>query len=156
MTALLDGTAIAAHFPVLQRTIDGQRLVYLDSANTSQKPQCVIDAMADFLAHGYGPINRSAYRLAAEATDAYEGARTKLQRFINARRPHEIIFTKNATESINLIVHSWARANMQAGDAVVLTHMEHHANIVPWQMLAAERGIEIRWVPLTADGRLDL
>ncbi|MFM2182045.1 MAG: hypothetical protein RJB61_339 [Actinomycetota bacterium] len=156
MTALLDGTAIAAHFPVLQRTIDGQRLVYLDSANTSQKPQCVIDAMADFLAHGYGPINRSAYRLAAEATDAYEGARTKLQRFINARRPHEIIFTKNATESINLVVHSWARANMQAGDAVVLTHMEHHANIVPWQMLAAERGIEIRWVPLTADGRLDL
>jgi cysteine desulfurase / selenocysteine lyase len=156
VTALLDGTAIAAHFPVLQRTIDGQRLVYLDSANTSQKPQCVIDAMADFLAHGYGPINRSAYRLAAEATDAYEGARTKLQRFINARRPHEIIFTKNATESINLVVHSWARANMQAGDVVVLTHMEHHANIVPWQMLAAERGIEIRWVPLTADGRLDL
>jgi len=156
VTALLDGTAIAAHFPVLQRTIDGQRLVYLDSANTSQKPQCVIDAMADFLAHGYGPINRSAYRLAAEATDAYEGARTKLQRFINARRPHEIIFTKNATESINLVVHSWARANMQAGDAVVLTHMEHHANIVPWQMLAAERGIEIRWVPLTTDGRLDL
>ena len=82
MTSLLDGTAIATHFPVLQRTIDGQRLVYLDSANTSQKPRCVIDAMADFLAHSYAPINRSAYRLAAEATDAYEGARTKLQRFI--------------------------------------------------------------------------
>ncbi|MFM7045982.1 MAG: SufS family cysteine desulfurase [Ilumatobacteraceae bacterium] len=156
MTALLDGTALAAHFPVLQRTIDGHRVVYLDSANTSQKPQCVIDAMADFLAHGYAPINRSAYRLAAEATDAYEGARSKLQRFINARRAHEIIFTKNANESLNLVVQSWARANMQAGDAVVLTHMEHHANIVPWQMLAAERGIEIRWVPLTADGRLDL
>ena len=152
----LDGRALAASFPVLQREINGQPVVYLDSANTSQKPQVVIDAMTHFLEHGYAPINRSAYTLAAEATDAYEGARSKVQRFINARRAHEVVFTKNATESLNLVVRSWAQANMQPGDAVVLTHMEHHANIVPWHMLAAERGIELRWVPLTADGQLDL
>ena len=152
----LDIAKVRAEFPLLRRTIDGAPVVYLDSANTSQKPNVVIDAMADFMRTSYAPINRSAYRLAAEATDAYEGARSKVQRFVNARRSHEIVFTKNATESLNLVVQSWARANMRAGDAVVLTHMEHHANIVPWQMLAAERGIEIRWVPLTDDGRLDL
>ena len=152
----LDIRALRAQFPVLSRRIDDQPLVYLDSANTSQKPLAVIEAMDTFLRTSYAPINRSAYRLAAEATDAYEGARADVRRFVNARRDHEIVFTKNATESLNLVVHSWARANMSAGDAVVLTHMEHHANIVPWQMLAAERGIEIRWVPLTDDGQLDL
>ena len=151
-----DWSAVAADFPVLQRTIDGGRLVYLDSANTSQKPHAVIDAMVDFMRNSYAPINRSAYRLAAEATDLYEGARDKVAAFVNARRSREIVFTKNATESMNLIVQSWGRANLKSGDVVVLTHMEHHANIVPWQMLAAERGIEIRWVPLTDDGQLDL
>jgi len=152
----VDWKAVQADFPVLQRTIDDQRIVYLDSANTSQKPNAVIDAMADFMRTSYAPINRSAYRLAAEATDAFEGARTKVQRFINARKPHEVVFTKNATESLNLIVDTWGEANLRAGDAVVLTHMEHHANIVPWHMLAARKGIEIRWIPLTADGQLDL
>ena len=155
-TASVDWKKVQADFPVLQRTIDDQRIVYLDSANTSQKPNAVIDAMADFMRHSYAPINRSAYRLAAEATDAYEGARTKVQRFINARKAHEVVFTKNATESLNLIVDTWGQANLKAGDAVVLTHMEHHANIVPWQMLAARTGVEIRWIPLTADGQLDL
>ena len=155
-TAGVDWKAVQADFPVLQRTIDDQRIVYLDSANTSQKPNAVIDAMADFMRTSYAPINRSAYRLAAEATDAFEGARTKVQRFINARKPHEVVFTKNATESLNLIVDTWGEANLRAGDAVVLTHMEHHANIVPWHMLAARKGIEIRWIPLTADGQLDL
>jgi cysteine desulfurase/selenocysteine lyase len=155
-TGAVDWKAVRADFPVLQRTIDGAPLVYLDSANTSQKPHAVIDAMADFMRNDYAPINRSAYRLAAAATDAYEGARAKVQRFVNARRANEIVFTKNATESLNLIVGSWGRANLSAGDVVVLTHMEHHANIVPWQMLAAERGIEIRWIPLTHDGELDL
>jgi cysteine desulfurase/selenocysteine lyase len=136
--------------------IDGQRLVYLDSANTSQKPNAVIDAMADFMRNGYAPINRSAYRMAGEATDLYEGARSKVQRFINARSVNEVVFTKNATESINLISQTWGRANLQSGDVVVLTHMEHHANIVPWHMLVAERGIELRWIPLTEDGQLDL
>ena len=152
----LDVTAIRQQFPVLQREINGQPLVYLDSANTSQKPQVVIDAMTTFMEQSYAPINRSAYTLAAEATDFYEGARSKVQHLINARRAHEIIFTKNATESLNLLAYSWGRANLQAGDVVVLTHMEHHANIVPWHMLVAERGIVLRWVPLTADGQLDL
>jgi cysteine desulfurase/selenocysteine lyase len=152
----LDTTAIKAQFPLLQRELNGKPLVYLDSANTSQKPRSVIDTMTHFMEHSYAPINRSAYQLAAEATDAFEGARTKVQRFVNARRAHEIVFTKNATEALNLVAHSWGRANLRAGDAVVLTHMEHHANIVPWQMLASERGIELRWVPLTADGQLDL
>lgn len=155
-TSAVDWARVRADFPVLQRTIDGQPIVYLDSANTSQKPNAVIDAMADFMRTSYAPINRSAYRMAAAATDAYEGARSKVQIFVNARRASEIVFTKNATESLNLIAGAWGGANLRAGDAVVLTHMEHHANIVPWQMLAAERGIELRWIPLTVDGELDL
>ncbi len=152
----LDVTRIRRDFPVLSELINGEPLVYLDSANSSQKPNSVIDAMAGFMRHAYGPTNRSAYHLAAQATDMYEGARAKVATFINARRPSEVVFTKNATESLNLVARSWGSANLSKGDAVVLTHMEHHANIVPWQMLAAERGFEIRWVPLTADGLLDL
>jgi cysteine desulfurase/selenocysteine lyase len=130
----LDVASLRKEFPILEREIDGLPLVYLDSANTSQKPRAVIDAMTRFMEHGYAPINRSAYRLAAEATDAYEGARSRAQRFINARRAHELVFTKNATEALNLVVQSWGRANLGRGDVVVLTHMEHHANIVPWHM----------------------
>ena len=153
---VLDTAAIKQQFPILRREIDGAPLVYLDSANTSQKPAVVIDAMTDFMRHAYAPINRSAYRLAAEATDVYEGARSKVQKFVNARRVHEIVFTKNATESLNLLAYAWGRANLHAGDVVVLTHMEHHANIVPWHMLVAEKGIVLRWVPLTTDGQLDV
>ena len=101
-------------------------------------------------------VHRSVYHIAAEATEAYETARLKVRRFINAPSEHEVVFTKNATEGLNLVAHSWGRANLREGDVVVLTQMEHHANIVPWHMLAAERGIELRWVPLTADGLLDL
>ena len=155
-TTRVDWAAVKADFPVLQRMIDGQRLVYLDSANTSQKPNAVIDAMTDFMRNGYAPINRSAYRMAGEATDLFEGARSKLKRFINARSVNEVVFTKNATESLNLIAQTWGRSNLSKGDVVVLTHMEHHANIVPWHMLVAERGIELRWIPLTEDGQLDL
>ena len=152
----LDTASIKAQFPLLQREINGQPLVYLDSANTSQKPRSVIDSMTKFMETSYAPINRSAYQLAAEATEAYEDARKAVQRFINAPRADELIFTKNATEGLNLVAYSWARANLKRGDVVVLTQMEHHANIVPWHMLAAERGIELRWVPLTIDGLLDL
>jgi cysteine desulfurase/selenocysteine lyase len=152
----VDWAAVRADFPFLDRRIDGEPIVYLDSANTSQKPRQVIDAMSSFMATHYAPINRSAYRMAGEATDAYEGARAAVARFVNAPSADEIVFTKNATESLNLVAASWGRANLQAGDAVVLTHLEHHANIVPWQMLAAERGIELRWIPLTHDGELDL
>ena len=152
----LDTAAIKAQFPLLQREINGLPLVYLDSANTSQKPRSVMDSMTKFMETSYAPINRSAYQLAAEATDAYEDARKAVQRFINAPRADELIFTKNATEGLNLVAYSWGRANLKRGDVVVLTQMEHHANIVPWHMLAAERGIELRWVPLTIDGLLDL
>jgi cysteine desulfurase/selenocysteine lyase len=152
----LDVARIKKDFPVLDLEVDGRPIVYLDSANSSQKPRPVIEAMSRFMETAYAPINRSAYKLAAEATDAYEDARKKAQRFINAPRPHELIFTKNATEGLNLVAYSWGRANLRAGDVVVLTHMEHHANVVPWHILAEERGIELRWVPLTPDGQLDL
>ena len=152
----VDWAAVRADFPVLARQIEDRPLVYLDSGNTSQKPRQVIDAMDEFLRCGYAPINRSAYRLAAEATDRYEGARSTVARFVNARRAEEIVFTKNATEALNLVASSWGGSQLAAGDAVVLTHMEHHANIVPWHMLAERHGIELRWVPLTADGQLDL
>ena len=152
----LDVQAVRKEFPILSREIDGSPLVYLDSGNTSQKPRVVIDAMTTFLEQSYAPINRSSYRLAGEATDAYEGGRRAVARFINAPSVDEVVFTKNATESLNLVTNTWGRANLGAGDVVVLTQMEHHANIVPWQMLAAELGIDIRWIPLTADGELDL
>ena len=155
-TPVFDTAAVKAQFPLLRRTIDGAPLHYLDSANTSQKPQCVIDAMTRFTETSYAPINRSAYRLAAEATDAYEAARAKVARFVNARHADEVVFTKNATEALNVVAQAWGRANLGPGDVVVLTHMEHHANVVPWHMIAAERGIELRWIPLTDDGRLDL
>jgi cysteine desulfurase/selenocysteine lyase len=152
----LDVQAVRKEFPILARMIDDAPLVYLDSGNTSQKPRQVIDAMVEFTEHSYAPINRSSYRIAAEATDAYEGARRAIARFVNAPAADEVVFTKNATESLNLVARSWGAGNLRAGDVVVLTQMEHHANIVPWHMLAAERGIELRWIPLTADGLLDL
>ena len=151
-----DVATIRRDFPVLHRLVNDKPLVYLDSANTSQKPQVVIDALSHFMQTGYAPINRSAYQLAAEATDAFEATRSALATFINAPKCNEIVFTKNATEALNLVIMSWGRANLKAGDTVLLTHMEHHANIVPWHMLVAERGIQLRWVPLTSDGQLDL
>ncbi len=155
-TRTFDTAAVKAQFPLLRRLIDDAPLHYLDSANTSQKPQCVIDTMTRFTETSYAPINRSAYRLAAEATDAFEAARSKVARFVNARHADEIVFTKNATEALNIVAQAWGRAHLDRGDVVVLTHLEHHANVVPWHILAAERGIELRWIPLTADGQLDL
>ena len=152
----LDTAAIKAQFPLLARTIDGAPIHYLDSANTSQKPRAVLDAMTVFAETSYAPINRSAYRLAAEATDAYERGRAAVARFVNAAHADEIVFTKNATEALNVVARAWGGAHLHRGDVVVLTHMEHHANVVPWHQLVAERGIELRWIPLTADGRLDL
>ena len=152
----VDWAAVRADFPILRREIDGAPIVYLDSGNTSQKPRQVLDTMDEFARTGYAPINRSAYRLAGEATDRFEAARSAVARFVNAPQADEIVFTKNATEALNLVASSWGGTNLAEGDVVVLTHMEHHANIVPWQMLAAQRGIEIRWIPLTDDGQLDL
>ncbi len=152
----LDTARIKKDFPILDREINGVRLVYLDSAATSQKPRQVLDAMARYYETCNANVHRSVYHIAGEATEAYETTRLKVQRFINAPSEREIVFTKNATEGINLVAHSWGRSNLHEGDVVVLTHMEHHANIVPWHILAAERGIVLRWVPLTAEGLLDL
>ena len=152
----VDWKRVRDDFPILRREIDGAPIVYLDSGNTSQKPYQVIEAMDAFQRTAYAPINRSAYRLAAEATDRYEQARASVARLINAPRADEVVFTKNATEAINLVASSWGGANLREGDVVLLTHMEHHANIVPWHMLAQSKGIQLRWVPLTPDGLLDL
>jgi cysteine desulfurase / selenocysteine lyase len=152
----VDWKRVRDDFPILRREIDGAPIVYLDSGNTSQKPHQVIEAMDVFQRTAYAPINRSAYRLAAEATDRYEDARAAVARLINAAHADEVVFTKNATEAINLVASSWGGANLHEGDVVLLTHMEHHANIVPWHMLAQTKGVQLRWVPLTPDGQLDL
>ena len=152
----VDWAKVRDDFPILRREIEGAPIVYLDSGNTSQKPRQVIEAMDDFMRTSYAPINRSAYRMAGEATDRFEGARAAVARLINAPQADEVVFTKNATEALNLVVSSWGGVNLGPGDAVLLTHLEHHANIVPWQMLAAKQGFELRWVPLTGDGQLDL
>src|SRR5436305_4895593 len=152
----LDVGAIKQDFPILSREINGKRLVYLDSASSSQKPQAVLDAMDDMYRTYYANIHRGVYAIAEQATAAYEAARRKVARFVNAHAPEEIVFTRNATEGINLVAYSWARANLREGDVIVLSHMEHHANVVPWHILAAERGVELRWIPLTPDYRLDL
>ena len=151
-----DIDSVRREFPMLGRKVGNKPIHYLDSANTSHKPDRVIDAMSRFMRESYSPIGRSSYSLASEASDMYESARAKVAGFINARSPREVVFTKNATESLNLAAQSWGRANLGRGDVVVLTHMEHHANIVPWQMLSKEKGFEIRWVPLTKDFQLDL
>jgi cysteine desulfurase/selenocysteine lyase len=136
----LDVARIKKDFPILDRVINGTRLVYLDSAATSQKPRQVLDAMERYYETCNANVHRSVYQIATEATEAYETARLKVKRFINAPSEREVIFTKNATEGLNLVAHSWGRTNLREGDIVVLTHMEHHANIVPWHILAAERG----------------
>lgn len=152
----LDVRAVAADFPILSRTVHDRRLVFLDSAASSQKPLQVLEAMDRYYTTSHANVHRAAYTLAEEATNAMEGARRAVARFIGASDPAEVVFTKNATESINLVARSWGAANLSPGDAVLLTQLEHHANIVPWQQLAAERDLELRWIPLTDDGRLDL
>lgn len=152
----LDVAEIRKDFPALQLEQDGQRVVFLDSAASSQHPTQVIEAMSELYSHSYANVHRGVYQMAERATNAYEQARTDAARFINAPSVSEVIFTKNATEALNLVAYSWGRSNLEAGDAVVVSLLEHHANIVPWQMLAAEKGIEIRWIGVTDDGRLDL
>ncbi len=152
----LDIAAIRADFPLLARQVGGQPIHYLDSAATSQKPEAVLAAMDDYYRTCNANVHRGVYRIAEEATARMEAARDEVRDFIGAASSTEIVFTKNATESLNLVAQAWGRANLTAGDVVVLSHLEHHANIVPWHMLAAERGIELRWIPLDAEGRLDL
>lgn len=131
-------------------------LIYLDSAASSQKPAAVIEAMNEYYRTYNANVHRGIHRLSEEATNAYEGARVRIARFINAPDPHQIIYVRNATEGFNLVAFSWGRANIHAGDEILLTEMEHHANIVPWQLLAQEKGATIRYVPFKEDGTLDL
>jgi len=156
VAATLDVAALKAEFPLLQREVYGRPIVYLDSGATSQKPQSVLDAMDRYYAEINANVHRGAYHIAERSTTAMEGARGALAHFLGASSAEEVVFTKNATEAINLVAHSWGRTNLAEGDAVLLTMLEHHANIVPWQQLAAERGVEVRWIPVDADGRLDL
>ena len=158
----LDAHAIAQDFPILSRKIrDGKRLVYLDSGATSQKPNVVIDAESDFYRLHNAAVHRGAHQLAEEATDAYEGARKIVAQFLNAS-VDEIVFTKNATESLNLISYAMGNAapgnrfHLKAGDSIVVTEMEHHANLIPWQQLAARTGATLKWFTVTDDARLDL
>ncbi len=152
----LDTETIKKDFPILDREVHGRRLVYLDSANTSQKPQAVLDALAEFYELSNANVHRGTYMIAEESTAAFEGARAKVAHFIGAKSTKEVVFTKNATEALNLVAKAWGRANLRAGDPVVLTELEHHANIVPWHQLHDEIGVELRWIPLRRDGHLDL
>ena len=155
--SMLNINEIRKEFPIFQReTKPGTPLVYLDSTATSQKPLAVIEAMDNYYRRSNANIHRGVHTLAEEATALYEQARVKIARFINAPSAHQIIYTRNTTESINLVAYSWARANLKAGDLVILTEMEHHSNLVPWQILQAERGIELDFIPVMEDGLLDL
>ena len=150
-----DAHAVRRDFPLLTRE-RGKPLVYLDSAATSQKPQAVLDAMQRYYTTCNANIHRGVYGIAEEATALYEDARRVFARFVNAASPREVIFTRNSTEALNLVAHAWGRWALEAGDAIVLTPMEHHSNLVPWQMLAAEKSLELRFIPLTGSGELDL
>ena len=153
----LEVTALRRQFPLLQRESHGKRLVYLDSASSSQRPRAVLDAMDHYYETTHANVHRGVYAIAEEATRQFEMARKATGRFINAPRPDvEIVFTKNATEALNLVAHSYGRHLLPKGKAILLTELEHHANIVPWLMLAAERGVELRYIPVGEDYRLNL
>ncbi len=153
----MDIEKIRSDFPILQHEIrPGIPLVYLDSTATAQKPRQVIEAMDEFYRKSNANIHRGVHTLAEEATAMYEEARAKTARFINSKKARQIIFTRNATESINLLAYSWGRANLHNGDLVILTEMEHHSNLVPWQMLATEKGLRLEFIPVGDDGLLDL
>jgi len=150
------GARIRADFPLLGRLMNGKPLVYLDSAATSQKPRAVLDALLEYYQNYNANVHRGIYLIAEEATARYEGSRARLAAFLGAARPEEVVFTRGTTEAINLVASAWGRANIGPGDEIVLSVMEHHSNIVPWQLLAAERGARLRYIPVTDDGRLDL
>jgi cysteine desulfurase / selenocysteine lyase len=152
-----DLKALRVDFPILSREVrPGIPLVYLDSTATTQKPLAVLQAMESFYRQNNANIHRGVHTLAEEATAMYEAARAKVAGFIHAAAPEQVIFTRNASESINLVAYAWGRKFLQPGDLVVLTEMEHHSNLIPWQMLSAERGVELEFIPVTLDGMLDL
>jgi cysteine desulfurase / selenocysteine lyase len=152
----LDVEAVRKDFPILSRTFGGKPLVYLDSANTSQKPRQVIECVSDFYERHNANLYRGLYPLAEEATEMFEAARSAIATFLGAPEPSTIVFTRGTTESINLVAHGWGRKFLRAGDEILLTEMEHHSNIVPWQLAVPSTGAVIRYIPLTDDGTLDL
>jgi cysteine desulfurase/selenocysteine lyase len=152
---MLDVERVRKDFPLLERQVHGRRLVYLDSAATSQKPQSVLDAMTRYYEMTNANVHRGVHALAEEATEAYESARNTVARFVCAD-PRGVVFTKNATEAFNLLAYSWARTRLGEGDILLSTQMEHHANLVPWQLVQPETGFDLRYVPMTAGGLLDL
>lgn len=154
MSATVTGLEVRADFPILERSFDGRPLIYLDSAATSQKPRVVIDAVSEHLRRHNANVHRGVYALAQEADAAYEGARQRVAAFVRAD-PKTTIFTKNVTEAINLVAYAWGRANVGAADAVLITQMEHHANIVPWQQLCRDRGASLRYLSVDEHGLLD-
>ncbi|MEN0584321.1 MULTISPECIES: cysteine desulfurase SufS [unclassified Kosakonia] len=148
--------AVRADFPVLQREVNGLPLAYLDSAASAQKPNQVIDAEAEFFRHGYAAVHRGIHTLSAEATQRMENVRVQAAAFLNARLPEELVFVRGTTEGINLVANSWGNSQVRAGDNIIISAMEHHANIVPWQMLCERVGAELRVIPLKQDGTLQL
>ncbi|MFD2117112.1 cysteine desulfurase [Paenibacillus yanchengensis] len=148
--------AIREQFPILHQQVNGHELVYLDSAASSQKPRSVIDAMRDYYEHSHANVHRGVHTLGSRATDAYEGARAKVATFLNAKDIREIVFTRGATAAINLVASSYARANCQPGDEIVLTAAEHHANLIPWQQVAKATGAILKFIPLQPDGTFTL
>ena len=152
----MDIKKIRSDFPILRRQVRGKPLVYLDNAATSQKPRQVIDALVRFYETSNANVHRGVHTLSDEATQALEDARRKVADFIRAPEPESVIFTRNATEAINLIAYAWARRELQAGDEIVLTEMEHHSNLVPWQIVAGERGVVLKFIPVLSGGTLDL
>jgi len=153
---MLDAARIRTDFPLLRQQENKHRIVYLDNAATTQKPQAVLDALANYYRTTNANVHRGAYDLAIRATEAYEAARSRVARFVNAWAPEGVVFTRGTTEAINLVAGSYGRANVRAGDTVVVTAMDHHSNLVPWQILCQEKGATIRMVEITEDGRLDL
>jgi len=151
-----DVSAIRADFPILKRTVNGKALVYLDNGATAQKPQVVIDALNHYYSEENSNIHRGVHTLSQEATSAYEEARIKIQQYINAEYQEEVLFTKGTTDSINLIASSFGKHNLKSGDEVVVSEMEHHSNIVPWQMICEEKGAKLKVIPVTDNGELDL
>lgn len=147
---------VRADFPVLTREVNGLPLAYLDSAASAQKPSQVIDAEAEFYRHGYAAVHRGIHTLSAQATEKMENVRKRASLFINARTAEELVFVRGTTEGINLVANSWGNSNVRAGDNIIISEMEHHANIVPWQMLCARTGAKLRVIPLNADGTLQL
>ena len=150
----LDPIAIRTDFPLLERDFEGRRLAYLDSAATALKPRVVIEAMDDYNRRYSANVHRGIYRIGEEATAAYEAARAATARFLHATDAHEIVFVRNATEAINLVAYSWGRRTIGSGDSIVLTELEHHSNLVPWQLLAQERDADLEFVPIDEQGRL--